>query len=136
MTADPAAVVGTGAWTNVTALVGSNPGSWVEGAMTWDTSDGYVLLWGGVLGNSTSLYRLNETWTYTNGTWSNVTSHVTGGHPPGLFLNDLAYDPSSGVVIAYGVETWEGGFTNATWSNHNLVWANITATAGPAPSLC
>ncbi len=122
-------------WTNVSALVTPNPGTWVEGAMTWDASDGYVLLWGGAFGSAGLVYHYDETWTYFSGTWTNVTARVTGGHPNGALLPSLAYDPSSGVVVEFGGETYNGATeVNTTWTYHDLAWTNVTASAGPAPS--
>ena len=102
--------------------------------MTWDASDGYVLLWGGLFGIGMSPSVANETWTYANGTWTNITSTVTGGHPAGIDLGGLAYDPTSRSVIAFGGQTLGDVFTNATWAYHDLVWTNLSASAGPAPS--
>jgi PKD repeat protein len=126
----------TGAtWSNLTILQGTNPGGYVEGGMTWDASDGYVLLWGGGIGSGTEAYAQNVTWSYLNGVWHNLTAEVTGGHPAGNLLFGLAYDPSTGVVVQFGgTNSADDALVNSTWTYHNLAWTNITSTAGRAPS--
>src|ERR1700686_3019208 len=91
--------------------------------MAWDASDGYVLLWGG---QSTSGGLLRDTWTYANGTWTNLTT-IVGASPPSAPFQVVAYDPSSQKIVMFS------GQNNTTWTYHNQVWANVTASAGAHP---
>ena len=99
--------------------------------MTWDASDGYALFYGGSF-NMTADGAVADTWTYQNGTWSNITA-VTSGSPPPLVGAALAYDPSSDSVILFGGENGGEQDQNQTWSYHDHIWTNLTSSAGPAP---
>ncbi|MCI4345976.1 MAG: PKD domain-containing protein [Thermoplasmata archaeon] len=98
--------------------------------MTWDAADGYVLLFGGERLSGTYS---QDTWSYVNGTWTNLTATVTGA-PPALLLPGLAYDPSSQRVVQIGGQTSTGAYSSWTWVYHNRTWLNLTATAGTPPS--
>ena len=54
------------------AVLGTGPSARYFPAMAWDAADGYVLLFGGVSASGV----LSDTWTYVNGTWTNVTSEI------------------------------------------------------------
>ncbi|HEV2165692.1 MAG TPA: PKD domain-containing protein, partial [Thermoplasmata archaeon] len=123
--ASPAAVLqspGGFSWTNATGVVGPAPSGRIA-AMSWDASDGYVLLYGW---DSLSGY-IADTWSYANGTWTNLTGSVTGspGAPQEFLL--MAFDPSTQKVVMYSP------FDNSTWTYHAKVWTNITTTAGAHP---
>jgi len=96
--------------------------------MTFDVSDGYVLLYGGYTGTVV----LSDTWTFFNGTWTNITASVTG-HPPADTYASLAFDPSTSKVILFGGVTLSGDLAQ-TWTYHAKTWTNITSTAGTSPS--
>ncbi len=116
-----------GIWANV-SVPGATVPSYRFTTMTWDSSDGYVLLYGG--GNNS--VEFGDTWTYLNGTWTNITSEVTGA-PPSLALSSMAFDPSSQAVILFGGQA-NNGVQAQTWSYHDKVWSNLTSTVGSAPS--
>ncbi|MCI4334642.1 MAG: PKD domain-containing protein [Thermoplasmata archaeon] len=118
-------------WTNVTTAVSGGPSARAGAAMAYDPSDGYVLLFGGT--NSISVL-LGDTWSFQNGTWTNLTSTVNGT-PPARLLGVLAYDPASRGMILFGGHL-NGGtlYTSATWGYHHGVWTNLTSTVGTPPS--
>jgi PKD repeat protein len=116
-------------WANVTSLVSVGPSGRLA-SMAWDASDGYVLLFGG---ESSAAFALADTWTYLNGTWTNVTARVSGA-PPALVAESLAFDPSSGKVVLFGGINESGVYQDLTWAYHAMAWANLTATAGTPPS--
>jgi hypothetical protein len=108
-------------WTNVSSALSNAPSGRV-GSLTWDASDGYVLLFGwATIGHS-----LNDTWSFVNGNWTNLTASV-GTSPPQSEYQSLTFDPSSQKVVMFYP------YFNATWTYHNKVWANITGTAGAHP---
>ena len=118
-------------WTNASYAVGPVAPSYRAGTqMTWDASDGYVLLFGGV---SASGAAETDTWTYLNGTWTNITSSVIG-HPPPTAQASMAYDPSTQSVILFGGDHIGVAFENYTWSFHGRTWTNLTSTAGGPPT--
>jgi PKD repeat protein len=110
---------------------GAAPGKSAAAAMAWDPTDGYVLLFGGVSGMGPTAYT-SATWTYENGTWTNITSETTG-HPTAVAFPQLAFDPSSGTMILFGGSNSSGDRVNQTWSYHDHVWTNLTSTAGIPP---
>lgn len=111
-------------WSNVTGSVSSAPSGRVA-AMTWDASDGYVLLYGW----ASSAGYFADTWSYSNGTWTNLTASVSGSPAGGLtsYWAMMAYDPSTAKVVL------ELPTHNDTWTYHAKTWTNITATAGSQP---
>jgi PKD repeat protein len=121
-------------WVNLTGRTRGSPGPTFFGTMTWDASDGYVLLYGGAWDGLRSSNGAPFDWTYDNGVWTNISGLVTGGGPPSVLLPGLAFDPSLGKVMAFGGLGIESVLSNSTWLYHALVWTNVTSTAGPAPS--
>ncbi|MCI4318466.1 MAG: hypothetical protein L3J96_08000, partial [Thermoplasmata archaeon] len=109
-------------WTNISSVVtGTTPPARL-GTIAWDASDGYVVMWGWAsLAGS-----LRDTWTYLNGTWTNITSTVSAS-PPISSLPVMTYDPSTQKIVVYS------GFNNSTWTYHDKVWTNVTAMAGAHP---
>jgi hypothetical protein len=98
--------------------------------MAWDAADGYVVLFGGLSGSGALE---SDTWTYLNGTWTNITSSVTGRPPPTAEAS-MAFDPSTHSVIMFGGTDLGVGVENYTWSYHSRSWTNLTTTAGGPPA--
>lgn len=99
-----------GAWTNITASVLGSPPARYEPGFSSDTNQGYALLYGGWTftctqwaGSSCSIGSyafLGDTWKFSNGTWSNLTT--TGG--PGPREAQLVDDPADrGVLLVGGI---------------------------------
>ncbi len=131
--ARPAASIAppVGEWANITVSSGAPPSGRVS-SMVWDGADGYVLLFGGFACNTHCL--LADTWTFSNGNWTNITSKVTGAPPP-LVLEGLAIDPTTGDVVMFGGGLTVAGtnLTSATWTYHAGTWTNISSTVGATP---
>ncbi|MFZ0891049.1 MAG: PKD domain-containing protein [Thermoplasmata archaeon] len=128
--APPSVVISAGSytWDNLTTGVGAAPPAGLP-VMTWDPATGYVLLYIGL----TVRGDFADTWTYENGTWTNITASTTGA-PPVLLVPSIAYDPSTSQVILFGGETPTNQPRNYTWAYHAGTWINLTSTAGAAPS--
>jgi hypothetical protein len=86
-----------GVWTNVTASVGPAPPARWYGGLTYDATQGYVLLFGGWGESSGAL--LNDTWSYVGGNWTQLVSAVA---PPAREYATLGYDPNPGVALLFG----------------------------------
>jgi PKD repeat protein len=124
-----AAETGNYEWSNLSSLVGTSPSPRFTN-MAWDASDGYVLLYGG---DGATGAALQDTWTYANGTWTNITS-ITHGAPPAVFAAGMAYDPSSGKVVLFGgLTVLTSTIVGYTWTYHDLTWTNLTPTLSEAP---
>ncbi|MGA9838860.1 MAG: PKD domain-containing protein [Thermoplasmata archaeon] len=120
-------------WSNLTTHVVPLPSPRLS-VMTWDASDGYVLLFGGVasIAHGGTVVR-DDTWSYVNGTWTNLTGLVAGT-PPTPILPGMAYDPWTSEVVLYGGASLTHANLSLTWTYHDRVWTNITAHAGTPPS--
>ncbi len=100
--------------------------------MAFDSEDGYVLLFGGCSGYGFlgSCGRpLDDTWTYQNGTWTNVTPALS---PPGAASGMMADDPADGYVVLFGGHT-ASGTTNATWTWSGGQWVELAPGTSPPP---
>jgi PKD domain/Galactose oxidase, central domain len=111
---------------------GSQLGNLTGFQMAYDSEDGYVLLFGGCL--STSEPALdgcanpsNETWTFSNGTWSQL--HPLDS-PPGRYFGMMADDPGAGYVLLYGGAN-ESGLLNDTWAFSGGNWMPVHPSHSP-----
>jgi PKD repeat protein len=116
-------------WNNVTGAVGPGP-VLTSATMAYDAADGYVVLFGGQNGGGVPV---NQTWTYSNGAWTNLTMVVTGTPPP-LYGASMAYLPSSGGVVLFGGIGSGGQLTNGTYLYAHGAWTNLTPGLRTAPS--
>ncbi len=88
--------------------------------MTYDSEDGFVLLFSG-FGPGYGVFA--DTWSYSAGVWTNLTSTLSSS-PPGLAEATLVDDTYDGYPLLWGgyngstaanyVTTWE--FTGARWT--------------------
>ncbi|HEV2519378.1 MAG TPA: hypothetical protein VGX00_01990 [Thermoplasmata archaeon] len=92
-----------GAWRNISGTVGTAPSPRFDGAMTWDSLDNYVLLFGGSLATGATL---GDTWIF-NGTWHNISASV-GTSPPSPRAGMAIANSPSGYILMYGGEAWNG----------------------------
>ena len=117
-------------WTALTSKVNAGPDQ-TDVEMTYDTGDGYVLLFGG---QNDLFQSQGYTWTYALGAWTNITGQVTGTPPPGVVGDSLAYSAPAGGVVLFGGITTSGAYSHFTYLYHDLVWSNLSSTAGTPPS--
>jgi hypothetical protein len=82
--------------------------------LTYDASQGYVLMFGGV--NEATSTGLDDTWAFHNGTWTDLTSDFTT-QPSTRGLEMLAYDPLDGYDLLFG------GQNPSNDLYHNDSWA-------------
>lgn len=111
--------LGIGGWFSTSPS--SAPANRTSAAMTYDTEDGYVLLFGGTGDN---FAYLNDTWTYFNGNWTNITSKLATS-PSGSASDLMSYDAADGYVVLYQ------GSQGLTWTYARGVWTELS---GPGPS--
>jgi hypothetical protein len=117
------------AW--VPLRVTGGPSFCPQGSLAYDSSDGYVVYWGG-----DSCQSGGQTWTYRGGTWTNVSGP---GAPSGRDQVALADDPAEHGVLMFGgyraqLQTWtDSGYLNETWLFSGGSWTNLTLTAGTPP---
>lgn len=99
-----------GKWVSACAPCG--PALRADSAMSEDSEDGYVLLFGG-FNATTGNGPLGDTWDYVNGTWHNVTLATSPSPREGA---EMADDPAAHEVLLYGGSGVGGGALADTWS--------------------
>ena len=118
-----------GTWVNVSATVGPGPTpARSDGGIVYDGSDGYLVLFGGY--SACGMY--NDTWSFSNNSWSRLT---TATAPPPLYGFAMTYDASDGYVLLTGGCCVAGKLSQETWAFHHGTWANLTRGVSPAVDL-
>ena len=115
-------------WENASTAPAPSQRAW--SAMAYDAVDGYVLLFGGLHGRGFGATGLNDTWTYANGTWTQLHPPVSPGP---RYSGAMAYDPSDGYVVLFG--GWNastfGVALSETWTFHGGTWSRATPSVSP-----
>jgi PKD repeat protein len=121
-------------WTNVTN--GSSPPSRYGAAMGFDPQANSELLFGGAYGpygtNSGGAGTdLNDTWTFSNGSWANITQSA-GPAPPAREFASLTFDAADGYMLLVGGQATKAGskcdlVCNDTWKFSNGRWTELSA---------
>jgi len=101
----------------------SHPSARVYYGLTYSSLARTVLLFGGSTVPTASSGALADTWNFTGGNWTSLTSSLTVS-PPKLAYLEMAFDPLDGYTIAFG-----GQYLNATYSNET--WALGPSILGP-----
>ncbi|MCI4335773.1 MAG: kelch motif-containing protein [Thermoplasmata archaeon] len=119
-----------GTWSNVTAGLATSPSPRFMEGLTYDAADHYVLMFGGESLNGSGL---NDTWTWSNGTWTQLTLTVA---PSARFQAGITYDAADGYVLLFGGAPFSGAssYYGDTWSYKAGAWSSISPPSGIAPS--
>jgi PKD repeat protein len=125
-----------GIWTNITANVtGAPPNPHAVTYASYDSTDGYVLLYGGNgTGSAPACNLPGNTWKYSAGVYTNLTASVGVAPPVSSGTRMMADDPSIGGVLLYG--GWDGGscpYGNETWVYRGGAWFDEHLLYGPGP---
>jgi len=117
------------AWANITGQSTHSPKPRESGEMIYDSTDGYVILFGGEKTGAPTVY-YNDTWEFQAGHWTNLTSATA---PSGRFGSQLADDPADHAVVLFGGRGPHAGEANLndTWEFHAGVWTNVTHGVAP-----
>jgi PKD repeat protein len=105
-----------GTWENETAFVGSTPPAVDDAQMDYDANFGAIVLFGGC--SYTGGCPENQTWEYSGGTWTNLTSLACPSIcPTPVYAGSMAYDPADGFSVLFGGCTVILclGTSNQTW---------------------
>jgi hypothetical protein len=113
----------------------TSPSARATEALAYDPVDHYVVYFGGGWGGGESG---NDTWTYANGSWTNISATLTN-HPGWRESPLMVWDASDGYLLLFGGYT-DGGSSGAysytlndTWTFLGGVWTNITTSHAPPP---
>lgn len=100
-------------------------------AGTFDASDGYVLMFGGL-----DEYGLPDawTWSFVHGNWTNLTGAV-GVAPSARWGASMVYDPAAGYALLFGgcLDPSCSLVAGDTWSYAHDRWTNLTGSTTAAP---
>lgn len=114
-------------WTE--ALPVTSPGPVVNAGMAYDDAAGVMLLFGGVIGDSTS-WPPNGAWTWDGTTWTQLNSSSA---PMSRTLPNLAYDAALGKVVLFGGCCDDTGRAlNDTWTWDGTTWTQVFPAVFPA----
>jgi hypothetical protein len=113
-----------GTWTELHPGVSPPPRE--AAMMTYDQADGYVVLFGGVNANGSSVF--NDTWSFVGGVWTKI---LTANPPLGRTYASMTYDAADGYVLLFGGvdltsylnDTW--AYSGGTW------WEPVTSATAP-----
>ncbi|MCI4350087.1 MAG: kelch motif-containing protein [Thermoplasmata archaeon] len=121
-----------GTWTNLTSHLRTAPHSAMPGQITYDATDGYVLLFGTVPSSSGGWPSPSrETWKFQSANWTNLTSRVVGA-PPARAAGVLTYyAPGPYVVLWGGRSPSVGQWLADTWTYANGSWTEQFPSTGP-----
>jgi len=75
---------------------------------------------------------LSDTWEFTAGTWTQLSSSTS---PSPRFLASTAYDVADGYVLLFGGSNNIGGTSvlGDTWEFHAGIWTQLSPTSSPSP---
>ncbi len=132
---DAAATVTTwsyhgGVWTNLTSDSTTSP-TYPTNGLTYDAADGRVVLFGTQYTIGNGAYATDDTWTFLNGVWTNVTASV-GPAPPARWFGGLTYDATRAYVLLFG--GWgesSQALLNDTWSYVGGHWTQLVSGVAP-----
>jgi PKD repeat protein len=107
----------------------TGPSPRYDSAMAFDNVTGSLVLFGGCGGSNLCGY--NDTWSFLNGTWQNVSSLVLnfGPAPSGRGAAMMTWDSALGEIIMIGGYNSTGYLPNDTWALYCFFacgWVNIT----------
>jgi len=102
-----------GTWSSLASA--THPSGRVYYGITYSSIARTLLLFGGSTVPTAASGALSDTWNFTAGNWTSLTTSLTTS-PPKLAYLTMAFDPLDGYTIAFG-----GQFSNATYSNQT--WA-------------
>lgn len=119
---------GTPTWVNITGESALRPPPRVSAGMVYDSTDGYLLMFGGeeLIGVKEKYY--NDTWKFSGGVWTNITTPVA---PSARFGFELADDPADHAVVLFGGYSPSQSYHNDTWEFKAGVWTNVTHGVAP-----
>ena len=117
-----------GNWTLLSTPVAPHPR--YLGAMTYDATDGYVLLFGGAYRAGGNTVVLNDTWKFSGGVWAQL--HPAKS-PPGRESSQYTYDARMGAVIVGGGFNPSHGNETDMWKFHAGAWSRIVPGSSIVP---
>jgi PKD repeat protein len=110
-------------WFNLTNQNGPTPRELA--AIAYDPVANDTVLFGGGQFGAGVIY--DDTWAYSNGTWTQLHPALS---PPGLIGAGLVYDASDGYMLLFG--GYDGSFSNETWAFSGGQWRQLLPLHAPS----
>ena len=117
----------TGNWTQLCSSCA--PSSRAGAMMAYDVSDGYVVLYGGYTNTNPVTY-LSDTWTYSDGQWTQLVIPA----PPARAAGSLAWDAADHELVLFGGVNSAGVQLGDTWTFAGGSWAQDTGSTNNPPA--
>jgi hypothetical protein len=119
-----------GVWTQLSPS--SAPKARAGAGMSYDSNDGYVLLFGGTTQFCCSNAGLGDTWKFVGGSWTQLSPSSS---PTERNTFSMVYDPTLGGVLAFG--GWIpagacGSDATDTWEFSGGSWTQLTLATSPS----
>lgn len=107
------------------------PPGLTNASMTFDSADGYTLMFGGC---SPSACPSDQTWRWSGSTWVDLTPPIPdpARYPPARMDAALGYDPNSRSVILFGGYVPGAGDLGDTWSYRGGIWSPLNFSSSPS----
>lgn len=119
-----------GKWTNVSSSAGTAPSPRQAFSMAFDAALSATILFGG---QDTNGNALGDTWEFTHGQWSQLTTRKA---PSARWGAGLVFDPNVNALILfggrtgwYGVNPWQAD----TWEFTSQGWTQLQTSGQPEP---
>lgn len=97
-------------------------------SMAFDPMIGAVVMFGGY---SQYVYPFGDTWTYANGSWTDVSS-VMLNSPPARWGDSLVWDAADHYMLMFGGRNLTQ-FYNDTWAFNGSSWVQVPTASAPSP---
>ncbi|MCI4373440.1 MAG: hypothetical protein L3K02_07360 [Thermoplasmata archaeon] len=119
------------AWVNLTSGSPSTPPCGGDQALAYDPLLWEFVSFGGVIPCTGPGFAGGSTWTFTNGTWANISATLLTAPSPRYGMA-MAFDAADGYILAFGGATSTGVPFDETWT-FNGTWSDITSAQTVSP---
>ncbi len=113
-----------GNWTAVGNLSSARPAPRAGAMLAYDPATSSAILFGGFDASAS----LGDTWSYQNGTWTNLTSGL-GVAPGPRRLGGMTYDAADGYLLL--VNGYNNGYLGDEWTFASGAWTEISPRGAP-----
>lgn len=121
-----------GTWTQLSPSL--SPSARATGpGVTYDSTGGYVLLFGGCDSTCGAGTELNDSWTFAGGTWTNISKSLAIS-PPARGGATMAYDSSDGYDVLFGGGSMTITALGDTWTYLTSPTPVLSSTTVTPPS--
>jgi hypothetical protein len=98
-------------------------------AMGYDAADGVIVLFGGSYRGVSSTSYLGDTWEFSGGSWTNLTS-ISGTPPSNRSGAAMTFDGWDGYLLLFGGRSSFSPYTfNDTWNFSGGVWTQMSTSS-------